>query len=36
MNGVRNNSTSFAIDVKNLNDKITSAFTGSLITVNDE
>ena len=36
MVGVRNNITSFPIDVKNLNDKLTSAFAGSLITVNDE
>ena len=36
MIGVRNNITSFPIDVKNLNDKLTSAFAGSLITVNDE
>ena len=36
MIGVRNNITSSPIDVKNLNDKLTSAFAGSLITVNDE
>ena len=35
MIGVRNNIT-FPIDVTNLNDKLTSAFAGSLITVNDE
>ena len=36
MIGVRNNTTSFPIDVKNMNDKPTSAFAGSLITVIDE
>ena len=36
MIGVRNNITSFPIDVTNLNDKLTSAFAGSLRTVNDE
>ena len=36
MVGVRNNITSFPIDVKNLNDKLTSAIAGSLIIVNDE
>ena len=36
MIGVRNNITSFPIDVKNLNDKLASAFAGSLITVNNE
>ena len=36
MIGVRNNITSFPIDVMNLNDELTSAFAGSLITVNDE
>ena len=30
------NKVAFEIDVKNLNDKLTSAFAGSLITVNDE
>ena len=36
MIGVRNNINSFPIGVKNLYDKLTSAFAGSLITVNDE
>ena len=36
MIGVRSNITSIPIDVKNLNDKLTSAFAGSLITLNDE
>ena len=36
MIGVRNNITSFPIDVTNLNDKLTSAFAGSPLTVNDE
>ena len=36
MIGVRNNITSFPIDVKNLNDKLASAFAGSLITLNNE
>ena len=36
MIGVRNNITSFPIDVTNLNDKLTSAFAGSPLTVNDK
>ena len=36
MIGVRNYNTSFPIDVKNLTDKLMSAFAGSFLTVNDE